>query len=309
MGCRRSDADHPDPRGYAVPAESTYQRALAATDHHRFDPLLLLWQRAPRGPGPEDLIALDGKRRRRSGGLALASAVGQPSQRVHATVTLGPPDSEIVAVRQLLAQTEFPDQLLALDALPTPQETLPQIRCDHGADYLVPLKDNPPTILATAKALLPESCSPSGGWVPPTCRVSGRCEQRGGTQIERWIIVRDVTPAPLGLAGAAPLAMILRPVTENGTTTTTRNYFVPSRPAERLDPTPFLLLRRRQWGIESICHQRLDVSLHEDQSRVRSLSGVAVLGVLSRISLALFQADCQRPRPRLDWLLERCLPP
>lgn len=147
-------------------------------------------------------------------------------------------------------------------------------------------------------------------------------------RIERWILVRDVTPAQLGLAGAAQLALIIRTVTEKGQTTTTRNYFVTSRPAERLDPTQILQLRRRHWGIESICHQRLDVSLHEDQSRVRSVSGVAVLGVLSRISLALFQEDCrrpqpvrdktfpvwsgrlqQRPRPMLDRLLERCLPP
>jgi hypothetical protein len=140
--------------------------------------------------------------------------------------------------------------------------------------------------------------------------------------------VCDVTPAQLGLAGAAQLILILRTVTEKGRTTTTRSYFVTSRPAERLEPVPILLLRRRQWGIESICHQRLDVSLHEDQSRVRSRHGVAVLGLLSRISLALFQADCQRPqpvrdktypvwsgrlqqrpRPMLDRLLERCLSP
>lgn len=140
--------------------------------------------------------------------------------------------------------------------------------------------------------------------------------------------MRDVTPAQLGLAGAAQLILILRTVTEKGRTTTTRSYFVTSRPAERLEPVPILLLRRRQWGIESICHQRLDVSLHEDQSRVRSRQGVAVLGLLSRISLAMFQADCQRPqpvrdktypvwsgrlqkrpRPMLDRLLERCLSP
>jgi hypothetical protein len=60
---------------------------------------------------------------------------------------------------------------------------------------------------------------------------------------------------------------------------------------------------------------------------MRLLSGVAVLGVSSRISLALFQAGCQRPQPVrdktcpvgagrwlrrpwpvLDRLLERCLP-
>jgi len=140
--------------------------------------------------------------------------------------------------------------------------------------------------------------------------------------------VRDVTPAQLGLAGAAQLILLMRSVTEHGQTTTTRNYFVTSRPAERLEPIQILQLRRRQWGIEAICHQRLDVSLHEDRSRVRSVSGVAVLGLLSRLSLAFFQAECRRPqpvrdktvpvwsgrlqkrpRPMLDRLLERCLSP
>jgi predicted transposase YbfD/YdcC len=140
--------------------------------------------------------------------------------------------------------------------------------------------------------------------------------------------VREVTPAQLGLAAAAQLALIIRTVTEKGKTTTTRQYLVTSRPVARLDATQFLHLRRGQWGIESICHQRLDVSLQEDQSRVRSVSGVAVLGVLSRISLALFQDECRRPqpvrdktypvwsrrlqkrpRPMLDRLRERCLPP
>jgi hypothetical protein len=166
LRCRRSDLDHPDPTGYAVPAESTYQRALAAVDHHRFDPLVIQWQHQQLGPGQDDLIAIDGKHLRRSGGLAMASAVGQPSQRVHATVTLGKHDSEILAVRQLLEKTEFTDQLLALDSLHTQHETLHQILYDHGADYLVPLKDNQPTILATAKTLLPENFSPSGGAGP-----------------------------------------------------------------------------------------------------------------------------------------------
>ena len=140
--------------------------------------------------------------------------------------------------------------------------------------------------------------------------------------------MREVTPAQLGLAGAAQLIVIIRTCTEKGETTTTRSYFVTSRPAQRLSPLQILFLRRGQWGIEATFHQRLDVSLHEDKSRVRSPSGVAVLGLLSRISLALFQADCQRPqpvrdktypvwsfrllrrpRPMLDLLTKRCLPP
>ena len=164
LGCRR---DPDNPGQYAVPSESTFQRALAALKHRRFESLLLQWQNQQLGPDTDPLIAIDGKHLRRSGGLAMASAIGQPSQRVHATVTLQKHDSEIIAVRQLLERTEFTDQLLAFDALHNQHETLHQVLYDHGADYLVPLKENQPTLLATAKTLLPETLSPSGGAVPP----------------------------------------------------------------------------------------------------------------------------------------------
>lgn len=157
LGCRR-DPDHPG--RYVVPSESTFQRALAAVELERFQPLLLQWQDLQLGPPADPLIAIDGKHVRRSGGLAIASAIGQPSQRVEATVTLKKHESEITAVRQLLAQTEFTDRLLALDSLHTQHETVHQILYDHGADYLLPLKDNQPTLLASARTLLPEDFSP-----------------------------------------------------------------------------------------------------------------------------------------------------
>ncbi len=59
-----------------------------AIDPTTLEPLLLQWQDQHLGPETESLIAIDGKHLRRSGGLAIASTVGQPSQRVHATVTL-----------------------------------------------------------------------------------------------------------------------------------------------------------------------------------------------------------------------------
>ena len=71
----------------------------------------------------------------------------------------------------------------------------------------------------------------------------------------------------LGLAGAAQLIVIIRTCTEKAKTTTAHTYFATSRPADQLSPLQILHLRRGQWGIEATCHQRLDVSLHEDQSR------------------------------------------
>lgn len=158
LRCRRAEDSGP----YVVPSESTYQRALAAWDWQKFQPLLLRWQDRQLGALTDPLIAIDGKKVKRSGGLAIASAIGQPSQRVHATVTLKKDESEITAVRQLLAQTDFAGQLLGLDALHLQHETVQQILYDCGADYLLPIKGNQPTILATARTLLPETLSPSG---------------------------------------------------------------------------------------------------------------------------------------------------
>lgn len=160
VGCRRQKDNA---KRYEVPSESTFQRALAAVDFQRFEPLLLAWQEQQLGPPTDWLIAIDGKHVRRSGGIAIANAIGQPSQRVYATVTMQKHQSEIIAVRELLEKTEFTDQLLSLDSLHVQHQTVHPILYDHGADYLLPLKDNQPTLLKTARTLLPETFSPSGG--------------------------------------------------------------------------------------------------------------------------------------------------
>lgn len=157
LGCRRNSEDRAH---FEVPAESTYQRALVHLDFTRLQPVLLRWQNELLGPQADPLIAIDGKHLRRSGGLASASASGQPSQRVHAPVSMAKHDSELIAVRTLLAQTEFTDRMLGMDSLHTQHETLHQVLYDHGADYLVPLKENQKPLLATARTLLPEDFSP-----------------------------------------------------------------------------------------------------------------------------------------------------
>src|SRR5437667_11627945 len=106
------------------------------------------------------LIAIDGKAMRRTDGRSLVGAVGQPSQRVHAIVPMQKDDSEIIAVRTLLAKTEFTGRLLTLDALHTQHQTVDQILYEHGADYVVPLRDNQPGLVKTAQTLLPEGFSP-----------------------------------------------------------------------------------------------------------------------------------------------------
>lgn len=75
-------------------------------------------------------------------------------------------------------------------------------------------------------------------------------------------------------------------------------HLATSRPAQRLRLEDFLNLDRAYWGVESL-HQRLDCSAFEDRLRVHHKGAVHILGLFSRVGVALFRAWAQRqPRVR-----------
>jgi len=135
----------------------------------------------------------------------------------------------------------------------------------------------------------------------PGCRIAQTVDPNNRGRLEkRTLIVRNVTPVQMGWAGAAQLGLVIREVTEKGKTTVRRHYMMTSRPASRLSAEQFLAARRQHWGIEGQCHQRLDVSLQEDQLRVRSSSAAATLGLLQRVSVALFVQAAPALRRKRD---------
>jgi hypothetical protein len=71
-------------------------------------------------------------------------------------------ENEIPAVRRLLARIPITGRLVSLDAMHTQHQTAGQIVLDAGADYLLTLKDNQPTLTQTAQTLVPSAFFPSG---------------------------------------------------------------------------------------------------------------------------------------------------
>ncbi len=65
-------------------------------------------------------------------------------------------------------------------------------------------------------------------------------------------------------------------------------WLLTSREPERLDATQWLEAIRQYWGIEGGLNQRLDVSLREDDCRVRDRNAVWVLGMFRRLAVSLF---------------------
>ena len=65
---------------------------------------------------------------------------------------------------------------------------------------------------------------------------------------------------------------------------------------EQLEAQGLLRLKRSYWIIESRLHHRLDVTMGEDLSRVRTPHSALVLGMIRRVLLSLSNAAVDRAR-------------
>ena len=80
---------------------------------------------------------------------------------------------------------------------------------------------------------------------------------------------------------------------------------------DRWNARALLRARRDDWGIESTFHQRLDTTLDEDRSRVRTPNAVHALGLFRRLVVSvghawLEQAQKKNPGPACGRLSPHC---
>src|SRR5271157_4511333 len=152
---------------YPAPSQPTFSRLINAVDFAAVNRAVLEFQTQVRGQPPkDDLIALDGKEPKHGGGHSVLTAVAVPSQYYLGSAMVDRKTNEIPVARQLFRELDLEGRLVSLDALHTQTETGLDAVQEHGADYLLTVKDNQPGIHETIKKLLPEipaAFPPSGG--------------------------------------------------------------------------------------------------------------------------------------------------
>ena len=75
-------------------------------------------------------------------------------------------------------------------------------------------------------------------------------------------------------------------------------YLVSSFSLEELQAEGMLSLKRGYWVVESRLHHCLDITLREDQSRVRTPGAARVLGTIRRVVVSLANAAVNRARKK-----------
>jgi predicted transposase YbfD/YdcC len=247
-------------------------------------------------PQKASLVAIDGKTSRRShdksaaaAPLHLVSAFATTARLVLAQEAVPDKGSELAAIPVLLERLGADDglkgALVSIDAIATNAEVAKAIT-DQGADYLLAVKANQPTLRAEVEAAF--AAAPPG--TLDTCadldKGHGRIEQRRTTVLREtdWLDGARRFPGELRLPKAACLVRAETRVESRGTTRTETRYFISSR---ALSPQEAATVVREHWAIENRLHWVLDVTFADDQSRLRKGHGARNMATVRHFALNL----------------------
>lgn len=151
LGVRRNSAG-----AYPAPSQPTFSRMLAQVSALHIEQALLAHQRQIRGTPPADeLVVLDGKQPKHSGGQNVVTAITAPGLHYLGSEVVAEKSNEIPAVRQLCQRLDLTGRLVSLDALHTQTQTARDLVLTHGGDYLLTVKGNQPSVQQAVQAQVP----------------------------------------------------------------------------------------------------------------------------------------------------------
>ena len=226
--------------------ESTFRRAFALVSPDVLDRVLGAWlhTRAVQAGG-RLVIAVDGKTVRGAKNKAgkaphLVAALAHGIGAVLGQVAVEEKSNEIPAVRDLLkAFASLAAAVITIDAMHTQSDTA-QVILGRGADYVMTVKGNMPTLYRQLKKL---------PWaaVPAVSAVS----TDHGRRARRTVKVA-LAPAWIEFHGAAQVAQLRRTVTKKGKKTVEVVYLITSD--RDADPATLAAWVRSHWEIENRLH-------------------------------------------------------
>jgi len=270
---------------------------------NRIDPLLFgacfeSWIKAL-WPGRHEIIAIDGKTSRRSHdkrkgmkALHTLSAYASNARLVLTQLCVPEKANEITAIPDVLDHLAMTGQLkgalVTIDAMGTQFEIANKILA-HGADYLLPLKGNQPTLeadvidyfrTAPAEELIIKTTVEKG---------HGRIETRVFTASSKvdFILSDRSYPGQPRFKGVKTILKVLNRSEYPDRCTFDTRYYICSAP---LDIDRIADASRGHWGVESM-HWILDVEFSDDLSRYRAPHGAKNMATLRRFALNLVRAN------------------
>lgn len=280
---------------HGVPSADTFRRVLNRLDPEAFEKSFMNWMNSVVEQSQGRLLAIDGKSIRRSfeqgwdkSGMAhLVSAFASHNGQVLSQLKTEGKGGELDAMRQLLGLIDLQGATVTIDAIGCQKDIAKQI-VEAGGDYVLAVKENQKTLHHKVMVEMDDMIRNQfrGVWHDyheQTDAGHGRVETRRVwvTDELSWLKrAKDWT----GLRCVVVVEADREVLGASGDHTVERRYFITSCEA---DAEALGQAIRRHWSIENNLHYVLDVSFHEDDSRVRRGHGPENLSRLRRMALNL----------------------
>lgn len=292
------------PYDHGVPCGRWLTLLMNRIDPALFSKVFSAWVRST-WPDRPDLVAIDGKTSRRShdrdedkAPLHLVSAFATTSRLVLGQEAVEGKTNELAAIPVLIDRLAEDDglkgALVSIDAIATNAAIAQKIK-DAGADYLLAVKANQPTLRAEIESAFAEAGAI--GLDIDHDKGHGRIERRSVSVIGEvdWLDGARRFPGELRLPHAATIVCVRSRAELAGRCRCETRYYVSSA---ALTARAAAAAVRGHWAIENQLHWVLDVVFADDQSRLRKGHGAKNMAIVRHFAINLIRcAEPDRPPP------------
>jgi predicted transposase YbfD/YdcC len=297
------------PFANGIPTAQTLRKVFRLLDAQALERGFAAWAASMLAP-PRAVIAIDGKTLRGSktssdgkGALHLVSAYATEAGLVLAQCAVDGKSNEITAIPELLDMLNLKGAIVSIDAMGTQKEIAQRI-VDKGADYVLALKGNQPSLHEDAALFFADpACAATCARSAETDAGHGRIEERSCRAAEAgWLAARH--PGWKGLRSLAAVTARRVDKKTGGESLETRFYIASLEP----DPKAILAAARAHWGIENNLHWTMDVTFDEDRCRTRKDASPLNFAIIRHTAYNILKADKTRGSLRRK-RLRACIDP
>ena len=274
-----------------IPSHDTFTRVFSCIDPEALRIAFASWMADVEAITAGSVVAVDGKTLRRAfaragdgkGAIHMVSAWLTENRVVLGQLKVEAKSNEITAIPELLRLLELKGALVTIDAMGCQKDIAEQI-VEQGADYLLAVKENQPTLLEDVKRTFEEAPRQALRHVKTVDEGHGRLEIREYYQCADLSKLRTATDWP----GLRSVGMVVshRFVGPDQNSTETR-YYISSL---NLGVKRMAKGIRSHWGIENQLHYVLDVSFDEDHNRTRAGNGAENMAIARHAAMNFLQA-------------------